>query len=126
MAEYKIEGKIKVIMDTMTFSSGFTKREFVVTTQEQYPQDVKLELIKDRCSLLDSFKAGDEVQAMFDIRGNEYQGRYFVNLQAWRIQAKAATASAVEAAAPPVAQDLPPLDNNFSSESSDDMDDLPF
>ena len=34
----ELGGRIKVIFDTQTFDSGFKKREFVVTTQEQYPQ----------------------------------------------------------------------------------------
>jgi hypothetical protein len=123
MAEYKIEGKVKLINDIMSFPSGFTKREFVVTTQEQYPQDVKLEMIKDKCSILDSYQTGDEVEVMFDIRGNEYQGRYFVNLQAWRIQKKQAVAAGTNV--PPVAQDLPPLSNDIPA-GSDEMDDLPF
>ena len=51
--ELKINGKIKLIMDSQSWDSGFTKREFVVTTNEQYPQDVKLEFIKDKTTLLD-------------------------------------------------------------------------
>jgi hypothetical protein len=81
----EVEGKIKVIMDTQTFDSGFQKREFVITTKEQYPQDIKLECIKDRVELLDTVSPGDEVKASFNLRGNEYNGRYFVNLQAWKI-----------------------------------------
>ena len=42
-----IEGRIKLIYDTQTFASGFQKREFVITTKEQYPQDVKFELTKE-------------------------------------------------------------------------------
>ena len=83
--EYEIEGTIKVILDTQTFGSGFTKREFVVTTDEKYPQDVKLETIKDKTSLLDRFSEGQRVKASFNIRGNEHNGRYYVNLQAWKI-----------------------------------------
>ena len=83
--ELKINGKVKLIMDTQTFDSGFRKREFVITTQEQYPQDVKLECTQDRVTLLDSYNVGDDVEVSFNIRGNEYNGRYYVNLQAWRI-----------------------------------------
>ncbi len=84
--ELKIEGKIKVISDVQTFDSGFCKREFVVTTSEQYPQDVKLEFIKDKCELLDAKNVGDNVSVSFNVRGNEYNGKYYVNLQAWRIE----------------------------------------
>ena len=83
--EYEIEGSIKAIMDTQTFGSGFTKREFVITTEEKFPQDVKLETIKDKTSLLDRFSEGQRVKASFNIRGNEYKGKYYVNLQAWKI-----------------------------------------
>ena len=97
--ELKINGKVKVMMDTQTFDSGFSKREFVITTQEQYPQDVKLECIKDKISMLDSLSAGDDVDVSFNVRGNEYNGRYFVNLQAWKIE-KAGSATAPTPEAP--------------------------
>ena len=74
-----------MIFDTQTFNSGFTKREFVVTTDDKYPQDVKFELIKDRTTIMDEFSEGDTVSVGFYIRGNEYQDRYYVNLQANKI-----------------------------------------
>lgn len=36
--QWELEGTLKVVMDAMQFDSGFTKREFVVTTDEMYPQ----------------------------------------------------------------------------------------
>ena len=90
MASFELTGKLKVVLDVQTFNSGFTKREFVVTTEEQYPQDVKFELIKDKTSLIDSFKPNDNIKVSFNLRGNEYNGKYFVNLQAWRLETAAA------------------------------------
>lgn len=113
--ELKINGKVKLLMDTQTFDSGFKKREFVVTTQEQYPQDVKLECTQDRVNLLDALNVGDDVDVSFNIRGNEYNGRYFVNLQAWKIE-KGTGAGAPTPEAPDT--QLEPL--------GDDEDDLPF
>lgn len=81
-----LEGNVKLIFETQTFNSGFQKREFVITTKEQYPQDVKFELIKDRIDIIDAYKPGDTIKVHFNIRGNEYNGKYFVNLQAWRIE----------------------------------------
>lgn len=83
---YEAIGKLKVKFDTQTFPSGFTKREFVITTgDDNYPQDIKFELIKDKCAWLDNFQEGQEVTVNFDIRGNEYKGRYYVNLNCWKI-----------------------------------------
>lgn len=84
---YEASGTIKRIFDTQTFPSGFTKREFVLTTAaDRYPQDLKFEVVKDKCSMLDQFEQDQEVVVNFDIRGNEYQGKYFVNLSCWKIQ----------------------------------------
>jgi len=83
---FELEGTLKVIMDTQTFGSGFTKREFVVTTgDDRYPQDIKMEFVKDKTALLDKYKPGQRVKIGFDLRGGEHNGRYYVNVQAWRI-----------------------------------------
>ena len=113
---YELTGTVKVIFDTMTFNSGFTKREFVVTTEDNYPQDVKFEVVKDKCSLLDSTGEGDRVTVHFDIRGNEYKDRYYVNLNAWRITGADASAGG---GAPAAASAPPPA-------SEEEMGDLPF
>ncbi len=84
---YELQGIIKQIYPPQTFASGFTKREFVVTTdQERYPQDIKFEVVKERCTLLDKFAEGARIKVAFDIRGSEFNGKYYVNLNAWKVQ----------------------------------------
>jgi Domain of unknown function (DUF3127) len=125
---YEAAGKIKMIGDVQTFPSGFMKREFVVTTgHDKYPQDLKFEMVKDKCAALDSFKSGEDVQVSFDIRGNEYNGKYFVNLSCWKIQAANGSsepargpqsgAATSAAAAEPTMSDM---------RDEDDFDDVPF
>ena len=83
---YKLAGKIKVIEEAQTFASGFTKRQFVVTVEDgKFPQDIALECLQDKVTILDDVSDGDFVDVDFDIRGREYGGRYFNNLVAWRI-----------------------------------------
>ena len=83
---YEIEGTIKVIMDTQTYGSGFTKREFVITVaDDKYPQDIKLELVKDKVSLVDRLRPGQTVVAKFNLRGNENNGKYYNSLVCWKI-----------------------------------------
>lgn len=86
---YTATGPILNIGETQTFASGFTKRELVITTDadSKYPQAVKFEVTKDKCAELGKFKVGQPVTVYFNLRGNEYNGKYFVNLQAWRIDA---------------------------------------
>jgi len=128
---YEAQGAIKVINDTQTFGSGFTKREFVITVESKFPQDIKFELVKDKCDWLDKFSVGQQVTVSFDIRGNEYNGKYYVNLNCWKLQAGAGGNNggqqAQQNAAP--ANDMPKFENDTSGEPSmDDLrgDDIPF
>jgi len=114
----ELKGKIKLINPTETFGSGFTKREFVITTAEQYPQDVKFEVVKDKCDLLDKFAVGQEVNVHMNIRGNEYGGKYYVSLQAWKIESQAVAPSRV--ATTPMATQAP------QQVSEPDESDIPF
>lgn len=118
---FEMTGKIKVIMDEERFDSGFIKREFVITTEDQYPQDVKFELFKEKTELMNQFSPGDKVNVKFDIRGREWNDKYFVNLNAWRVEAAAGAAQAsggVEQAPMPTKA---PIDLG-----ADEGDDLPF
>lgn len=120
MAKYELTGTVKVVMDVMKFDSGFTKREFVVTTaDERFPQDIKFECIKDRCALLNAVKPGQRVTVSFDIRGNENKGRYFVSLSAWKIEAEQASG------APDADEDGPPLDQRVPPDE-EAAEEMPF
>ncbi len=120
----EIQGKVKLLIDKQTFSSGFEKREFVVTTQEQYPQDVKFECIKDKIAMLDALTPGDLVNVAFNVRGNEYQGRYFVNLQAWKVDKQAQGAAPPAAGAPKAMDNIPAFEEPAGMDDEDDG--LPF
>lgn len=83
---YELTGEIKIIQEVKTFDSGFTKREMVVIVEDgKYPQEINIEFVQDKVALLDNLQVGQEVTVTFDIRGREYNGRYFNNLQGWKI-----------------------------------------
>lgn len=88
---YELEGTLKEVFETKTFGKGFTKREFVVTSSkgpdDRYPQHIKLTLIKEKVDLINRFRPGQRLKITFDIRGNESNGRYYVDLQAWKLEA---------------------------------------
>ena len=84
--ELKLTGTIKQVGELKTWDSGFSKLEFVITTADQYPQDVKFEIVKDKADNFLKFnKVGDNVDVSFNVRGNEYEGKYYVNLEAWKV-----------------------------------------
>jgi hypothetical protein len=87
----EIKGKIKLVGEAQSFgSNGFTKREVVVITEEQYPQNILIEFTQDKCPLLDKFSAGDNVNVSINVRGREWvnpQGetKYFNSINGWKI-----------------------------------------
>jgi hypothetical protein len=123
-----IKGKLKVINPKIVVSDKFSKREFVVETEETYPQPILIQLTQDKCSLLDLFKVGQDVEVIINLKGREWnspQGetKYFNTIEAWRINALASipTPSAPTPKASGIAA-------NFQEDAIVDMqpDDLPF
>ena len=126
MSELTKQGEIIAIDEIQTFPSGFQKRQFVIKTTDDgdYPQDIPFDLIKDKCDYTDKFSVGDVVDVHFNIRGNEYKGKYYVNLTCWRIDGVAVQVKTQKAApAREVAQAVAPA---ASVQPSEDMDDIPF
>lgn len=86
----EITGTIKIIKNTQTITDAFKKREFVVETHGEYPQPILIEMVQDKCDLLNKFGVGQDVTVSINIRGREWtnpQGevKYFNSLQGWKI-----------------------------------------
>lgn len=90
MANYII-GTIKKIFETKKISDKFQKRDFVLTTKEQYPQNILIQFTQDRCSVLDGYMEGQEVSAHINIKGKEFtdqQGKisFFNSIECWKLE----------------------------------------
>lgn len=85
-----ITGTVIAILPEQRFNGKngeVVKNFFILETKEQYPQKIKFEVFGE-----DKWKAmgvavGQDVSVQFDIKGAEWQGKYFVNLQAWKVTA---------------------------------------
>jgi len=117
-----IKGVIKLIKETETFDSGFYKRQIVVTEDGQYPNDIPIDFLKDKSDVLDNFGIGQEVNVSVNIRGSEYNGKNYVSLNGWKIEAldSPSTAPTFE---PVNEQNFQPIPNMNNEEEHDD---LPF
>ena len=87
----EVKGVIKLINPTKEYGEkGFKKREVVVTTIEDYPQDILVEFVQDKCAVLDAYKVGSNVSIGVNLRGREWtnpQGevKYFNSIQGCKI-----------------------------------------
>ena len=87
----EIKGTLKVIRDIQQVSANFQKREFVIETQEQYPQTIALELHGDKVDIIDAYGIGESVTVAINLRGREWinpqgEAKYFNTIVAWKIQ----------------------------------------
>src|SRR5690606_26817425 len=89
----KTTGKLHAVSETKQVSDRFQKREFVLVLADnpKYPQLVQFQLTGDRCSLLDGFSVGEEVELDFSLRGREWRSpkgetKYFNSLDVWTIE----------------------------------------
>ena len=88
----EIQGRIKTIFATETVGqNSFQKRDLVITTDGQYPQDIIIQFAQGNCAVLDRFQVGQMVKIHFSLQGREWtspQGevKYFNTVVGWKIE----------------------------------------
>ena len=88
----EIQGQIKQIFPSqMIGQNGFQKRDLVITTDGQYPQDIIIQFSQGNCALLDNLQIGQIVKIHFNLQGREWtspQGevKYFNTVVGWKIE----------------------------------------
>jgi len=118
MSKLELNGKIKVIAEVQegTAKSGnaWKKCGFVVTTAGEYPKDIYFSVFGEEKvdNLLKFNKVGQDVDVSFNVESREYNGKYYTDLQAWKIFGSEAKS-----------EDTKPNDG-YSKAS--EVDDLPF
>lgn len=118
---FEVEGKLHKKFETEKKNDTFQTREFVILDEStQYPQYIKFQLVQDRCEIIDNVAEGVSVKVYFDLRGREWQGKYFTNLQAWRVEASG------QESKPKVSADDFPSTPPMTTEEGSSYDDLPF
>jgi hypothetical protein len=126
---YELEGNLHKIYEIESKTESFRTREFVVTTDGNYPQYVKFQLTQDKVTAIDGMKESDRVKVTFDLRGREWQGKYFTNLNAWKVD-KLDGSAVIDAPSGNSNRNEPPtfpvFEPQSESNATSDFDDLPF
>jgi hypothetical protein len=121
----ELEGKLHQIgAEQVVGSAGtFKKRTIVIATNEQYVQHIPIDFVQDKCSILDKYTIGEEVKISVNVRGNEYQGKFYVSLNGWKIEKLDTSKQSPE----PVEKtaEFAPAPSPMSS-NQEEPDDLPF
>jgi len=107
MSELTMKGAIKLINPVKVISDKFSVREFVITTADKYPQEVIFQTVNDRMDVIAPYGQGQEVTVSFNVRGREYNGKYYNTLDAYKVQGEAATPSVLDSILNNEQDDLP-------------------
>ncbi len=125
----EIKGKIIAALPeqggTSKAGKPWRKREYVLETQETYPKKVCFNLFGDR---IDQYPIaiGDDVTVSYDLESREFNGRWYTDVRAYKIDKGAATPAATPAAAPAssIPGDFPPAPVDLPAAGP--TEDLPF
>ena len=79
-------GKINQVSEVVKHSDRFKSAKFLLETQEQYPQTIQFQLINDKTSLASNLKVGQFAKIHFNIKGAEWNGKHYVNLNGQKIE----------------------------------------
>lgn len=69
---------------TSKSGKAFQKREFVIETTGQYPKKVCMQLFGDKVN--DCPNVGEEVKVSFDLESREWNGKWFTQLNALKVE----------------------------------------
>jgi hypothetical protein len=122
---FKVKGKVFDILPVQTGTSArgeWKKQDFVIeTSDDQYPKKICFTLFNDKVDMIKGVGNNSEVEVSFSIESREYNGKWFSNVNAYKIDKPEQTAPAPGFDAPPfTSDDIPPMGEGSST------DDLPF
>ncbi|PKP46828.1 MAG: hypothetical protein CVT95_06470 [Bacteroidetes bacterium HGW-Bacteroidetes-12] len=117
-----IKGKLASILEAESGTSKagkeWRKQSFVIDNGDQFNPNVCFSLFgQDKIAMLDNFSIGQEIEVAFNLSSREFNGKWYHNLDAWKISiiGSESTSSQPQAVSAPSISDAP-----------EEGDDLPF
>ncbi len=83
---YEVTGTLHLVEETKTYDSGFRVKNFILMSEDFQPKPIAFQLVRDNVELVDGIKLGAQVKVAFKLNGREWEGRFFVNLDATAIE----------------------------------------
>jgi len=82
--QLSIRGYIREI-GTQDSGETWKKQEFTIETVEKYPKELRISCWNNNVEWLSRCKVGDLVNVLFNVQSRSYNGKWFTEVSAWRI-----------------------------------------
>lgn len=131
----EFSGKLlkKLPLQSGTSANGtWSRQEIIIEIPGTFPQQVCVSLWGDRVNDVVKYVEGDILKVSFSLQSREYNGRWYTDVRAWRLEKEAAAVAAASsetaAAGAPAQPQQPqqPADDPFATAPAQQVDDLPF
>jgi hypothetical protein len=124
----EITGKIIAVLPErggVAKSTGneWKMQEYVLETHEQYPKKICFNVFGADKIAQFNIQAGEDLTVSFDINAREYQGRWYNDIRAWKVE-RGDAASAMPPVTAPQINAPKVVAPDFTAQS--EADDLPF
>lgn len=111
----QLTGKLLQVLPLQTGTGkngAWKKQDIILETEGTYPKKVCISIWGDKINE-SQLKVGNNLTVQFDIESREYNGKWYTDVKAWKVEGASA--------------DQGPMDRDFSDEVGDvEKDDLPF
>lgn len=86
----EVKGTLHSKQDTKQVSEKFSKREFIIKTDGQYPEHILCQVTNDKCNLLESVEVGTQLTAHVNLKGRLWTGndgieKCFNTIDVWKL-----------------------------------------
>ena len=62
----------------------FKTADFVIETDEKYPQKIKFDLLGDKTDMLKHLSVGKKIDVHFNLKGKEYNEKFYNSLECYK------------------------------------------
>ena len=121
----KLISKLELQSGIGKTGNSWQKQEFVIETIEQFPKKVCANLWGDKIDALSALAIGDTVVVTFNLESREFNGKWYTDVKAWKIE-KQGVQPATPSASATSSAELPADDFPATFTDEGVTDDLPF
>lgn len=124
----EITGKVNQVlpMESGESKNGpWKKQNFIIEFMDgNYPKKLSIQVWGDKTDMVNNLQPGQDLKVSFNIESREYNGRWYTDVKAWKIEAQGSSSNENNNSnVPEFAEPNFEKDNNSSSDSEND---LPF